>query len=196
MTYTFKLARRLAVLPKLAMLTALALFAACMGDTTAPEAGSTSSSDTPVALQVSPQSVTIETGQRVQFRGHTRTDSRRTSVPIAVTWEASGGTILADGLFSSASVGTFKVVGRGRGHKLTDTSIVVVVPPPTDLVRIAVAPDPVAGDVVPSIQRLRRHRPGQLAGRLVRGAFGMAQWILLFRRSRVAAWPGALFSAA
>jgi hypothetical protein len=146
MTYTFKLARRLAVSPKLAMLAALALLAGCMGDTTGPEAGTTSSSDTPAALQVSPQSVTIETGQRVQFRGHTRTASRRTSVPIAVTWEANGGTILADGLFSSASVGTFKVIGRGRGHKQTDTSVVVVVPPPPDLVRIAVAPDPVSVD--------------------------------------------------
>jgi hypothetical protein len=146
MTYTFKLARRLAISQKLAMLTALALLAACMGDTTAPEPGSTSSSDRPIALQVSPQSVTVETGQRVQFRGHTQTASRRTSVPIAVTWVASGGTILSDGMFSSAIAGTFKVIGRGRGHKQTDTSVVVVVPPPTDLVRIAVAPDPVAVD--------------------------------------------------
>src|SRR5882762_11342048 len=132
MTYTFKLARRLAASPQLAMLTTLALLAGCMGDTTGPEAGTISSSDRPAALQVSPQSVTIETGQRVQFRGHTRTASRRESVPIAVTWEANGGTILADGLFSSASVGTFTVIGRSRGHKQTDTSVVVVVPPPPD----------------------------------------------------------------
>jgi hypothetical protein len=146
MTYTFKLARRLAVSRKLAMLTALALLAACMGDTTAPEAGSTGSRDTPIALQVSPRSVTIETGQRVQFRGQTGTASRRGSLPIAVTWKASGGTIMADGMFSSASIGTFKVIGRGRGRKQTDTSVVVVVPPPTDPVRIAVTPDPVAVD--------------------------------------------------
>jgi hypothetical protein len=146
MTYTFKLSRRLAVSRKLALLTALALLGACMGDTTAPDAGSTGSSDTPTALQVSPQSVTIETGQRVQFRGHAQIASRRTSVPIAVTWQASGGTILSDGQFSSSVAGTFKIVGRGRGRKQTDTSVVIVVPPPTDLVRIAVAPDPVTVD--------------------------------------------------
>ncbi|MFL5495508.1 MAG: hypothetical protein ACJ8DC_14085 [Gemmatimonadales bacterium] len=117
-----------------------------MGDTTAPETGSPGSSDIPTALQISPQSVTIEIGQRVQFRGHTQKTSRRISVPVAVTWEASGGSILSDGLFSSASAGTFKVIGRGRGRKLTDTSVVVVVPPATDLVRIAVAPDPVVLD--------------------------------------------------
>ncbi|HUR95833.1 MAG TPA: hypothetical protein VMY76_14715 [Gemmatimonadales bacterium] len=63
------------------------------------------------------------------------------SVPIA--WVASGGVIRSDGTFSSSMSGTFKVIGRGRGWKQTDTSVVVVVPPTSDLARVEVAPDTV-----------------------------------------------------
>jgi hypothetical protein len=150
MTYTFKLSRRLAISWNIAILGAL--LAACAGDATAPEAASTGPSDNPHALQVSPRLVTIETGQQVQFRGQTRTAKqtrpslRRGHEGVPITWEATGGTIQSDGLFSSSSAGTFKVIGRGRGHKQTDTSVVIVVPPPINLVRIGVTPDPVALD--------------------------------------------------
>jgi hypothetical protein len=149
MTYTFKLARRLAVSRDFAMLIALALLAACTGDSTAPDASPINSTDNPVALQVSPRLVTIETSQRVQFRGQTHSQprtSKRGRASAAVTWEASGGTIGSDGMFSSAAVGTFKVIGRGRGRKDADTSVVIVVPPSPDLVRLAVTPSPVAVD--------------------------------------------------
>jgi hypothetical protein len=52
----------------------------------------------------------------------------------------SGGNISSDGTFSSSTAGTFKVVGRGRGRNRADTSVVVVVPPAPDLVRVEVTP--------------------------------------------------------
>jgi hypothetical protein len=145
MTYTFKLARRLAVLRDFAMLTALALLVACSGDSTAPETAAINTIDYPGLLQVSPRLITIETHQHVQFRGQMAT-SRRGPSYVPVTWQASGGSIRSDGTFSSSITGTFKVFGRGRGRKAVDSSVVVVVPPPTDLVRLAVTPDPVAVD--------------------------------------------------
>jgi hypothetical protein len=150
MTYTFKLSRRLAISWNIVALSAL--LAACAGDATSPDAAATGASDIPTAVQVSPRSVTIETGQQVQFRGHTRTTEqtltslKRGREAVAITWHATGGTIQSDGLFSSSSAGTFKVIGRGRGRNATDTSVVIVIPPPTDLVRIGVTPDPVALD--------------------------------------------------
>jgi hypothetical protein len=150
MTYTFKLSRRLAVSRAIALLTLL--LTACADDSTAPDATSNGSSDISHALQVSPGLVTIETGQQVQFRGHTREPQqtrrsvRRGREAVAVTWQATGGTIQSDGLFFSKTAGTFKVIGRGRGRNQTDTSVVIVIPPPTNLVRIAVAPDPVTLD--------------------------------------------------
>src|SRR5204862_8332268 len=116
----------------------------------APDTAAIGPTDSPKLLQVSPSSVTIETSQRVQFRGQMATSKRGPSY-VPVIWEASGGSIRSDGTFSSSVAGTFKVVGRGRGRKGVDSSVVVVVPPPTDLVRVAVTPDPVA--VNPGVTR-------------------------------------------
>jgi hypothetical protein len=138
MTYTFKLARRLAILRQLVVLIALVLLAACEKDFTAPEGASAGSLASHLLLQVRPRTVTVETSQRVQFRA-TAHPSERRDIPTGVTWHATGGTIAQDGVFSSSIAGTFKVIGRGRGRK-SDTSVVVVVPPPPDLVRITVSP--------------------------------------------------------
>ena len=138
MTYTFKLARRLAILRNFGVLAVLALLAACNKDMTAPESG-TDSALQPSSLQVVPRRITIETNQKVQFRSVPRLMGRRILV-TQVDWAASGGTIHTDGTFSSSRAGTFKVVGRGRGHRQTDTSTVIVVPPSPDIVRIAVSP--------------------------------------------------------
>jgi hypothetical protein len=78
MTYTYKLARRLAISRNLGMLTVLALLAACAGDTTAPEAvdpnapSGPTSPTAPLGFRVLPGSVTIEVNQRTRFRGELR----------------------------------------------------------------------------------------------------------------------------
>jgi hypothetical protein len=138
MTYTFKLARRLAILRHLAVLTVLAILVACGKDFTAPEGESTGSYASPTSLQVIPRSVTIETSQHVRFRGLSGALGGK-ALLTTVAWTTSGGTISSDGTFSSSTAGTFKVIGRGR-WKHADTSVVIVVPPATDLVRIAVTP--------------------------------------------------------
>ena len=139
MTYTFKLARRLAVSQHFNVLATIALLAACNGDATAPDTGSSGPARTVSAVQISPQAITVETHQRVQFRRHTRNiHGDRISVPSV--WATTGGVIEADGTFSSAVAGTFKVTGRGRGWS-SDTSIVTVVSPKKGVTRIAVSPD-------------------------------------------------------
>jgi hypothetical protein len=112
MTYTFKLARRLAVSRHLAMLPVLLLFAACSGDSTAPDSKPTLPNDL-AHFQVLPQAVTIETSQRVQFRARTG-DSTDELIPTAVAWEATGGTIDSTGTFWASSPGTYRVVARRR----------------------------------------------------------------------------------
>jgi hypothetical protein len=154
MTYTFKLARRLAVSRTFAMLPLLLVLAACGEDATAPEAPTeqptsgtaTKTQDlTPVALQVSPGIVTLETNQLIQFRANGRTSSGD-SVGAAVTWSTSGGTILPDGRFSAAAIGTYTVVGqnRVRGKVQVDTSLVTVVRRNTNLVAVEVSPTSVS----------------------------------------------------
>ena len=150
MTYTFKLARRLAVSRTLAMLPLLLVLGACGGDATAPEvpteqptSGTATKTEdlTPVAVQVSPHIVTLETNQLIQFRAHGRTSSGD-SVGAAVLWSTSGGTILPDGRFSAAAIGTYTVVGQNRirGTVQVDTSLVSVVRRNTNLVAVKISP--------------------------------------------------------
>ena len=143
MTYTFKLARRLAVSRNYRMLPVLLVIAACSGDATAPE-GSPDNPATgimPVAVTVRPSSATLETNQLIHFRAHGH-NSAGDSVGAAVTWSTSGGTILPDGRFSAAAIGTYTVVGvsRVRGRLQVDSSTVQVVRRQTQLVAIEVSP--------------------------------------------------------
>jgi hypothetical protein len=139
MTYTFKLARRLAVSRHCIVLPALVLLAACMGDTTAPDGGGATSATAPTALQISPRTITIETNQLVQFRGQTRS-WRGDLITIPLAWQTTGGTIKTDGTFSSGATGTFKVTARGRGWKQVDSSTVVVVTPTANIAKVSVSP--------------------------------------------------------
>ena len=118
MTYTFKLARRLAVSRESAVLAAWVLVAACAGDSTGPDANVTSINAFGMpALQVTPRRVTIETNQPVLFRGHlVGLDSGAVLTPIA--WVASGGVIRSDGTFSSTSSGSSRSsVAAGDGSR-------------------------------------------------------------------------------
>jgi hypothetical protein len=151
MTYTFKLARRLAILRDFAMIAALALFAACASDKfTAP--GELSNSNNPtwrspkrtqISVQVNPHLVTIETNQVIRFSGHARTPGGD-SLSQSFTWMASGGSITSDGAFSSSAPGTFKVMGRMPGTRNkhhSDSSQVVVVPAQPGLQSLSIAPE-------------------------------------------------------
>ena len=143
MTYTFKLARRLAVSRDFAMIAVLALLVACMDDSTGP-AGEPTRAPNPGFLQVFPRAVTVETNQSIRFRGESRT-SRGDIVAVPIAWQVSeGGVIRSDGTFSSAAVGTFKVVGRAHRWSKADTSSVIVVPPQVNLKTVTVEPDSVS----------------------------------------------------
>ena len=102
MTYTFKLARRLAVSRTLGMLPALILFAACSGgDATAPGSDSLGPQEDwrsrkAVTVSVNPSRVTVETNQLIRFLARGR-NSAGDSVYAPITWRATGGTILPDG---------------------------------------------------------------------------------------------------
>jgi hypothetical protein len=151
MTYTHKLARRLAISRNLAMLHVLVLFAACAGETTAPEVHTSPTSpatpSAPVGFRVLPGTVTIETEQRIRFRGELHSLTGKVATP-ELSWETSGGSIDASGNFSADQPGTYRIVGRGRGgvgrgrshfHR-PDTSVVVVVVKRPGLAELRVTP--------------------------------------------------------
>jgi hypothetical protein len=150
MTYTFKLSRRLAVSRRVGYLPLLLLFLACNGDATAPENDTQGPQGdrlprqaVTMAVSVHPNNVTVETNQLIRFlaRGH---NSAGDSVYAPITWSATGGTILPDGRFSSATTGSFMVMGttRTREEKI-DTSTVVVVRRQLHLAALQIAPQEV-----------------------------------------------------
>ncbi|HEY7636578.1 MAG TPA: hypothetical protein VH763_13585 [Gemmatimonadales bacterium] len=163
MTYTFKLARRLAVSRDFVMLSLLVLLAACSGDTTSPDTRSSTPAQA-VPFEVVPRSITIEANQRIQFRGQLQ-DSSGGMIPAQVTWHATGGTIDSTGTFWSSNPGTYTIIARRywgpavevnqskggkkasdsrrawRDHPVAvDSSVVEVVP---TIKRIAISPKPV-----------------------------------------------------
>ena len=147
MTYTFKLARRLAVSRTFGMLPALLLFAACSGgDATAPESptsplGPKPREARPVTVSVNPGTVTVETNQLIRFLAYGRNHAGD-SVYAPITWRATGGTILPDGRFSSSAVGSFMVTGTTQdgGEERIDTATVTVVRRQPFLQGIEIAP--------------------------------------------------------
>jgi hypothetical protein len=137
MTYKHKLARRLAISRKLMMVPVLLLLAACSDEATAPDTSSPQRSELTALV---PAAVTVQTNQKVRFHGRT---TGGMEVWSQLTWKSTGGSITTDGVFSAATAGIYKVVGHGRGrNQRPDTSTVVVVPPPTDVVGLEVTPDP------------------------------------------------------
>ncbi len=141
MTFTYKLARRLAVLRATVVVALATVAVGCTND------GSPDPLEPPldslhrssVRVKVTPDSITLEAGQGSRFSAYGMT-LRGDSTPITVLWSASGGTITPDGMFTAAATGTFKVFGTGRKRQGVDSAIVVVVPPAPSIVRVALTP--------------------------------------------------------
>jgi hypothetical protein len=159
MTYTFKLARRLAVSRDYAMLAVLALVAACTGDVTAPEnvASNTfkvighgrgrnktdtttitvvsqttdTAAPTLVAVHLTPVSASLVYGATQQFSAYGR-NSAGDSIPVSVAFTATGGTVTSSGLYTAGPTGgTFRVVAKESVSGLADSSAVSVTAPAT-----------------------------------------------------------------
>ncbi|HEX3233684.1 MAG TPA: right-handed parallel beta-helix repeat-containing protein [Gemmatimonadales bacterium] len=86
---------------------------------------------TPVLQRVliSPASVSLQSEATQQFLASgVATDG--STVPVAVSWAATGGTISSSGLYTAGSAsGNFRVVGRDSASGLADTSLVSVTAP-------------------------------------------------------------------
>jgi hypothetical protein len=138
MTYTFKLSRRLAISKYATLVAAAVVMTACNNDATAPDAGPLAPT-TALSIRVVPSLVTVETNQKIRFRGE-GPDHGHEALTTPIVWESTGGVINAAGDFSAITPGTYKVVGRGHGRQKPDTGTVIVVSPPPSVVRVSLTP--------------------------------------------------------
>jgi hypothetical protein len=150
MMYIAKLARRLARLRSLVssrgrspyfalMVSPLLLVVACAaGEPTGISTESTPALPDPPVV-VSPRVMTLEGTQQVAFRAF---ESDLTTQVTSIEWTASGGSVGADGTYSSTGIGDFRVVGKrtGNPHNLSDTSLVTVVAVQPTLASVVVSP--------------------------------------------------------
>lgn len=141
MTFTHKLARRLAIIRSLAMVPLFLAAAALTGcldqiasSTFDPASTGGSTELEPVAL--APETMTLETSQKAQFQA---TVGGKWSEPV--DWSADGGEITQSGVFAAERPGTYHVLGRRRGRDLPpDTATVIVVAPQSTLEHVVVEP--------------------------------------------------------
>lgn len=151
MTFTFKLARRLAVSHRAALVLPVGILAACGGsDSLAPAAASTAGS----RAVLTPRNATLSLGRTLQFAAFQRLEGGD-SVPAAnVSWTASGGLIQPTGVFRAEMPGNYRVIGHvtNGAAESSDTAVVQVID-------TAASQPPSPAD--PSA--LRRHEPGGMS---------------------------------
>ena len=86
----------------------------------------------PVLAQVftTPASTLVLPGGSIQFRGY-GTSTTGDSLVLPFTWQATGGTIAADGVYTAGgTAGTFQVIGTHQGGTMADTSTVTILRSP------------------------------------------------------------------
>lgn len=109
------------------------------GGTTADTAAVTITPPALTSLTVTPGTATVAAGATQQFAA-SGTWSNGGSATPPVTWEATGGTVTAGGLYTAGSTsGTYRVIGRHTASGLADTSAVTVTVTPT-VVALTVSP--------------------------------------------------------
>lgn len=145
MTFTHKLARRLAILrapsPHCAMGPALALLVACSAGV--PTGIDTGTANENAPLVVNPRSLILEANQVSVFKAYA-SGVPGDSLVTSIEWTATGGSIGLDGTYSSPTTGDYRVVGKRHGPNRTtsDTATVTVVPPQPTISTVLVSPQP------------------------------------------------------
>jgi len=92
------------------------------------------------AVVLVPGTASVPAGGTVQFEAYGRT-SEGDSVPAAVTYSATGGTISGGGLYTAGgNAGTYRVVATGAGG-LADTAEVIISAASEEIARVTLVPE-------------------------------------------------------
>lgn len=141
MTYTFKLARRLAVSRILAVVAASGALACTTGDDLVGVTGQAPGENSLAAVVLTPRELTAEVGQQVQLAVYGRSPTGDTLAVGDVVWTATGGTITSDGVFSASAPGSYTLFANSRGGKKQGQGTVNVVAHSASLTAISITPD-------------------------------------------------------
>src|SRR6266516_1291465 len=122
MPFTFKLSMRLALIR--AALVPVAAAAFVTSELPGRRVTDPNPNNVVVQVFISPDSITLDPYETQQFLAFGRTQAGD-SVPVAVRWSTSGGTITTGGLYTAdASFGTYKVTATATTSAVTSSSTV------------------------------------------------------------------------
>jgi hypothetical protein len=95
---------------------------------------------TPVSVTVTPGSAGLAPGASQQFSASAQFSDGSSRTP-AMTWQATGGTISANGVLTAGSVaGTYRVIGIVAGSTVADTANLTVTASPATLTSLVLTP--------------------------------------------------------
>jgi Big-like domain-containing protein len=116
MPFLFKLSQRVGRTRCVAVLFSTVAFAACEQPAASGVSGPVVPGTQVAQVVVSPATITLLPFQTKQFTAFGRTQAGD-SVPVAVTWSASAGSVSASGLYTAdAAGGSATVTATGKGH--------------------------------------------------------------------------------
>jgi Big-like domain-containing protein len=125
MTFTFKLARRLAQCHIMAVVAGSLVLGGCAPGKPLEGGLEPPPPDSVLSVQLFPDSVALNPSEFVDFTAIGEFPGGGNSA-VPVTWEAQGGAITSDGRYTAGSTsGEYLVIGRGRNGK-SDTSKVTI----------------------------------------------------------------------
>ena len=105
---------------------------------------STSAPASLVAISVSPESATLQTGATQRFAASGKLSDGTTTTPD-VTWTVTGGTITPDGLYTAGSqAGTYRAVATHENDMADTATVTISAPVSTPGSSLPFAPDPPA----------------------------------------------------
>ena len=126
-----------------------------------------------VSVELTPATVSLQTGAQQQFTASGRWSDSTTS-PVTVAFSAAGGSVTASGLYTAGGVpGGYRVIARDSASSLADTSVVTIagststcVPSATALcpgddlqAKVSAAPVGTAFSLAPGVYRLQSVTP-------------------------------------
>ena len=123
------------------------------------------------AVELTPSSVSLQTGATQQFSATGRMSDGSTQ-SVSVSYAATGGTVTSAGLYTAGNTtGTFRVIAKQSGGTLVDTSSVMITAlPPVPVATVTVSPATasiIAGNTTQLTATVRDGNGNVLSGRSI-----------------------------
>ena len=142
MTFLHKLAKRLALIPTVALLISQLVASCSQGssqDYLGPDPSKPNPSGSYIGLSVTPHDPQLVQGDSIRLQARGWLSSGLSSL-ASVSWSAAGGMVSGDGWYRATSPGAFRVRAVSTANAALSDSVTIVVIPPGGIARLDITP--------------------------------------------------------